>query len=97
MEYAGTEFKLDDLRAAGLKKAHDIFNLYQQHHTFSEFNSPTYYGVTQIAIALWRELAFSPDMRKMGQTLEREFWHEATTFYNSNFQIRSRGNGRCLY
>lgn len=86
MEYVGTEFKLDELRAAGLKKAQAIFNLHQKYHTFSEFNSPTYYGVTLIAIALWRELAFSSEMRQMGQTLEREFWHEATTFYNPNLK-----------
>ncbi|GAB4038916.1 hypothetical protein [Spirosoma gilvum] len=86
MEYVGTEFKLDELRQAGIKKAHDIFNLYQRYHTFSEYNSPTYYGVTLAAIALWRELAFSPEMRQMGQTLEREFWHEAATFYNANLK-----------
>ncbi|RRB02864.1 hypothetical protein [Larkinella rosea] len=86
MEYVGTEFKIDELKQAGIKKAHDVFNLYQRHHTFSEYNSPTYYGVTLVAIALWRELAFSSDMRQMGQTLEREFWHEAATFYNANLK-----------
>ncbi|WP_080056307.1 hypothetical protein [Spirosoma aerolatum] len=86
MEYVGTEFKIDELRKAGIKKAHDIFDLYQRHHTFSEYNSPTYYGVTLVAIALWRELAFSPEMRQMGQTLEREFWHEVTTVYNANLK-----------
>lgn len=86
MEYVGTEFQIDELRQAGLKKAHDIFNLYQRHHTFSEYNSPTYYGVTLVAIALWRELAFSPELKQMGQILEREFWHEATTSYNPNLK-----------
>ncbi|WP_019987522.1 hypothetical protein [Rudanella lutea] len=86
MAYVGTEFKLDELRNAGQQKARDIFNLYQKHHTFSEFNSPTYYGVTLIAIALWRELAPSAEMRQMGQTLEREFWHEAATFYHPTLQ-----------
>ena len=46
MEYVGTEFKMEDIKNAGLKKARDIFKLYQTNKTFSEFNSPTYYGVT---------------------------------------------------
>lgn len=82
MEYVGTEFNIEELKTAGLQKARTVFNLYQSHKTFSEYNSPTYYGVTLAALALWRELAFSPQIRQMGQTLEAEFWHEATTFYN---------------
>lgn len=82
MEYVGTEFGLNDVKNAGLKKAHDIYNLYQSYKTFSEYNSPTYYGVTLIGLALWREMAFSKEIREMGKTLEKEFWHEITTFYN---------------
>ncbi|GAB3996608.1 hypothetical protein GCM10028807_39610 [Spirosoma daeguense] len=86
MDYVGTEFKIGELKTAGLQKARAIFKLYQSHKTFSEYNSPTYYGVTLIAIAFWRELAFSPEMKQMGQTLEREFWREAATFYNHNLK-----------
>ena len=86
MEYVGTEFKMDELKYVGLKKARDIFTLYQKNKTFSEYNSPTYYGVTLIAIALWRELAFSAEMKEMGKTLEKEFWHEVATFYNPNLK-----------
>lgn len=86
MEYVGNEFKIDALKQAGLKKAKDVFALFQQHHTFSEYNSPTYYGVTLIGLALWRELAFSSEIRNMGKTLETAFWHEITTFYNPNLK-----------
>ncbi|WP_460973223.1 hypothetical protein [Spirosoma migulaei] len=86
MDYVGTEFRIDELKMAGLQKARAIFKLYQSHKTFSEYNSPTYYGVTLIALAFWRELAFSPEMKQMGQTLEQEFWHEAATFYNPNLK-----------
>jgi hypothetical protein len=82
MEFVGTEFKREELKTAGLKKARDIFALYRKNKTFSEYNSPTYYGVTMIAIALWRELAFSPELKEMGRILEKEFWHEIVTFYN---------------
>jgi hypothetical protein len=86
MDYVGTAFKIDELKAAGLQKASTIFKLYHSHKTFSEYNSPTYYGVTLIAIAFWRELAFSPEIKQMGQTLEQEFWHEVATFYNPNLK-----------
>ncbi|WP_428662297.1 hypothetical protein [Runella sp.] len=86
MNYVGTEFNIEELKTAGVKKAHDVFNLYQSHKTFSEYNSPTYYGVTLVAIALWRELALSQEIKQMGQTLEKEFWHEAATFYNANLK-----------
>ncbi len=42
--------------------------------------------MTLIGLALWRELAFSPESRQMGRTLEAEFWHEASTFYNPNLK-----------
>lgn len=86
MNYVGVEFNREELKRAGLKKGREVFNLYQSHKTFSEYNSPTYYGVTLVAIALWRELALSPEIKQMGQILEKEFWHEATTFYNANLQ-----------
>lgn len=86
MNYVGTAFKLDALQKAGLQKARAIFRLYQSHQTFSEYNSPTYYGVTLIGMALWRELAADPELKAMGQTLERSFWHEVATVYNPNLR-----------
>jgi hypothetical protein len=86
MEYVGTEFGMEEIKNAGLKKARDVFKLYQTNKTFSEFNSPTYYGVTLIGLALWRELAFSKEIQEMGKTLEKDFWHEISTFYNPNLK-----------
>ncbi len=86
MEYVGTAFKNEGLAKAGLKKAKDIFALQQSNDSFSEYNSPTYYGVTLIGIALWRELAFSEEMKTMGKSLESELWHETATRYNANLK-----------
>lgn len=86
MEYVGTAFRIEEIKNAGLKKARDIFKLYQTNKTFSEFNSPTYYGVTLIGLGLWRELAFSKEIQEMGKTLEKDFWHEITNFYNPNLK-----------
>jgi hypothetical protein len=86
MEYTGTTFNLDNLKKAGLQKARDIYNLYRTSNTFSEYNSPTYYGVTLVGLALWRVLASDVEMKETGKKLEKEFWHEVTTFYNSNLK-----------
>lgn len=81
MDYAGSAFQIDELKKAGLKKARDIYQLFQRHQTFSEYNSPTYYGVSLIAIALWRELG-SEKLKKMGIALESSMWHEIASNYN---------------
>ncbi len=86
MEYVGTAFNIESLKNAGIAKAKEIFNLYQSHKTFSEYNSPTYYGVTLIGLALWRELAFSKEVQTMDKSLEKEFWHEIAMSYNPNLK-----------
>lgn len=82
MEYVGTTFGIEPLKKAGLNKAHAIEKLYHRNKTFSEFNSPTYYGVTLIGLAMWRKFSLSKEMRLMGEVLEREFWQEIAIFYN---------------
>ncbi|HEY1056017.1 MAG TPA: hypothetical protein VGE24_12805, partial [Emticicia sp.] len=86
MEYVGTKLSIGSLKNAGIAKAKQVFNLYQSHKTFSEYNSPTYYGVTLIGLALWRELAFSNEIQEMGKALEKEFWHEIAKSYNPNLK-----------
>jgi len=86
MDYAGSRFNMPEIEKAGLVKAKAILALYNRHKTFSEYNSPTYYGVTLVALAFWRELAISKEMKKMGKELEKEFWHEVTTFYNPHLK-----------
>ncbi len=81
MDYAGNTFQMEDLKAAGLKKALEISHLWHRHQTFSEYNSPTYYGVTLIGLALWRELA-SEQIKEMGIKLEATLWNEIATNYN---------------
>lgn len=96
MNYVGTEFGIEELKNAGLKKARDIYTLYHRYNTFSEYNSPTYDGVTLIALSLWRELA-SGEFSAMGAELEGALWHEIATHYNPELKnmtgphIRSYG------
>jgi hypothetical protein len=86
MEYVGTAFNQEALKKAGTSKAKDIVKLYQTHQSFSEYNSPTYYGVTLIGLALWRELSLSKEIQTMGKTLEKDIWHEIGTLYNPSLK-----------
>ena len=85
MNFVGNEFQIDELKNGGLKKAHEINTLYNRYHTFSEYNSPTYYGVTLIGFALWRQLS-NGEMKTMGSYLENSIWNEIA----SNYQPRLR-------
>jgi hypothetical protein len=81
MHYVGTEFGIEHLEIAGLNKAREIYDLFHQYKTFSEYNSPTYDGVSLISLSLWRELA-KGEMKIMGAILENSLWQEIATHYN---------------
>ncbi len=96
MEYAGRKFKIFPLENAGLQKANNLFEIYFKNQTFSEFNSPTYAGTTEIAFALWRKYG-SPKLAKLGKLMEEELWQQIADYYNFNLKnicgpyIRSYG------
>ncbi|MBV6642532.1 MAG: hypothetical protein KI791_17570 [Cyclobacteriaceae bacterium] len=81
MNHVGTLLDIQELREAGMKKARDINTLFQSHNTFSEFNSPTYDGVSLVGFAMWRELS-QGEMRAMGIDLEQALWREIANHYN---------------
>jgi hypothetical protein len=86
MEYVGTEFNIPEYKNAGLEKARAIYNNFLKYNTLCEYNSPTYYGVDFVGLALWRELSFSLEMKAMSKVLEKELWLDVATFYNANLQ-----------
>ncbi len=86
MEYVGSEFNIPELKAAGLQKAKEIFANFQKFNTLCEYNSPTYYGVDFVGLALWREISSSGELREMGAVLEKELWLDVAAFYNANLQ-----------
>jgi hypothetical protein len=86
LDYVGSLKKDSLLSIAGLKKAEEIFNLYHSNKSFSEFNSPTYYGVSMIGLALWRKYAVHDDIKKMGMNLENKLWNETVIFYHPNLK-----------
>ncbi len=87
MEYVGVRQHHEELRVAGLKKAKDVYVLYKESgHAFSEFNSPTYYGVNMVALATMRKLGHADTMKQMGAAMEKGLWQTTGDFYHSEMK-----------
>lgn len=85
-EYLGTLFNMADVKELGVKRARTIVANYRVHNALCEYNTPTYYGVDILGISMWRELAFSNEMREMGVFLGNALWSDVATFYNANLR-----------
>lgn len=55
---------------------------YQEFHSVSEFNSPTYYGVDLMCAALLKQLSPQEELKRMGESLEEGIWKDLADFYN---------------
>ncbi|MBN2151743.1 MAG: hypothetical protein JW839_09875 [Candidatus Lokiarchaeota archaeon] len=86
MHYVGVVLGRPALEDSGLLKAWQIFLLYERGGTFSEFNSPTYDGVTMMGVAFWRALGQTQELRTMGASLERSFWEGLSWTYHAGLK-----------
>jgi hypothetical protein len=86
MEYVGTRMNLPNIRDGGIVKSWEVYLLFNRNNTFSEFNSPTYYGVDMLSLAMWRDLGPTTEMRRMGAEMEVLFWEEVSKFYHYEFR-----------
>ncbi|MGV9197826.1 MAG: hypothetical protein ACOC4M_03155 [Promethearchaeia archaeon] len=86
MRYVGVTLEKPDIKDAGLLKAWQVYILFSRHDTFSEFNSPTYDGVTMMGLAFWRDLGPCEEMKAMGAEMEVKLWHEIADFYHPGFK-----------
>lgn len=49
----GRKLNSSNMTAAGESYAQEVLNLFNMNNTLSEFNSPTYAGITIFALTLW--------------------------------------------
>ncbi len=70
----------------GRKKAKAIAALFDEHKTFEEFNSPTYYGTDLLGLALWRKYGPDGTLHELGARLEAELWREIAAFYHAGLK-----------
>jgi hypothetical protein len=54
-----------------------------RHGCFDEFNSPTYYGVDLLALALWRSASPSPVLADLGATMEAALWRDLARWWHA--------------
>ena len=84
--YAGTLFREAAWKARGLRLAREIFELFSEHETFAEFNSPTYYGVNLYALRLWRLESKCPELEAWGATMEEALWRHVARYYHAGLR-----------
>jgi hypothetical protein len=70
----------------GKNKAKAILDLFFQYNTFTEFNSPTYYGTNFLGLGLWRELGKSSELRTWAQEIETVFWKQIAQCYHAGLK-----------
>lgn len=86
MDYVGATQGDAQLKSAGLNKARAVYELFRVHNTFPEFNSPTYYGVNLMALAMWRSMARSNKIRDWGASMEQTLWEEIGELYHAGLR-----------
>ncbi|WP_213805445.1 hypothetical protein, partial [Granulicella sp. dw_53] len=59
-----------------------VYQLFQLHDAFNEYNSPTYYGVDLYGLALLRDYASTPRLRTLASRMESALWTDIADFYS---------------
>lgn len=85
-DYAAVHGNRPEWSAPAAKWQETVYQLFKQHDSFNEFNSPTYEGVDLYALALWRDYGSTPHMRTMGSEMETVLWRTTAEFYNANLR-----------
>ena len=86
IEYAGHMNDNAQWIDQGREKAQAIRDGFFEHGTFTEYNSPTYYGVNLMGLGLWCRLARSSELRDWGGEIEAAFWRDIGQFYHADLR-----------
>lgn len=64
----------------------EVYRLFNEHHAFYEYNSPTYSGVDLYGLALWRKYGSTPRLREIGSTMEAALWRDLMSYYQPSLR-----------
>ncbi|MFI9488629.1 hypothetical protein ACIG47_19740 [Promicromonospora sp. NPDC052451] len=67
----------------GLHLAGEVFDRFEEHGTFEEYNSPTYYGIDLYGLALWRRHGLDPATTARAAAVELALWDEIARHYHA--------------
>lgn len=84
--YAGCHLDRPDLVAQGEDLAAAVSERFDTHGAFDEWNSPTYYGIDLLALALWRRHSESGVLRTAGARMEAALWTEIAASYHARLR-----------
>jgi hypothetical protein len=71
------------LVAAGEQLAAEVVERFERSGGPDEYNSPTYYGVDLVGLALWRTTAASERLARWGAQLEAALWRDLALFFHA--------------
>lgn len=71
------------LVAAGERFAAEVVERFERAGGPDEYNSPTYYGIDLLGLALWRTTKASAQLASWGARLESELWQDLALFFHA--------------
>lgn len=83
LSWGAGHFDTPEWKVRGEKLSREIYEGFNKHKTFSEYNSPTYNGVNLWALAAWRVIAPTPEMAVMGTEMEAGLWRDIARSYHA--------------
>lgn len=85
--WTGRKLNDSNMTAAGEAYARAALDLFDRNRTLSEFNSPTYCGVSLYALTLWAKyMPASSAMGANGARMVRDVWASVGALYNANLR-----------
>lgn len=82
LDYAASSLRHTEWAAQAESWNQRVYGLFQEHNAFSEYNSPTYYGVDLFGLALLRKYGSNASTRAMGADMEARLWGDVADFYH---------------
>jgi hypothetical protein len=86
MIFAGERFGEAVWIDEGERMAREIYRLFAINNAFSEFNSPTYYGVDLYALGLWCTYSSSALLQQTGAKMEAALWADIALMYQADMR-----------
>jgi len=86
LAHVGYNEQRKDFIEQGREKANAIVSLFDKHGTFTEYNSPTYYGTDLLALGVWRKLGPDDLFRQHGAAMEAAIWRDTAAFYHAGLR-----------
>jgi hypothetical protein len=72
-----------------------VYKLFTAHDAFTEYNSPTYYGVDLYGLALLRDYASTSRLRSIAARMESTLWSDIAAFYHPTLRNIAGPYDRC--